>query len=1259
MSSDKYSIEIKIAGSLSDSFKSALQGAQAALDGLAEAAGASGSAVKAAAKDIGAGGSAVKAAARDIKAGNAAMERISKDADEGADSVSDLGDSADGAKKKFSRFNSVLKGVKSGISGFAKAAGKIGKATMKATAAGIGTATTAAVGLGTAAVNVGKEFETAMSQVSATMLLDQGTEEGKAAFQTLEDAARECGASTAFSATEAAEGLNYLALAGYDAEKAAAALPTVLKLAGAGAMELGDASDMVTDAMSALDIEATQDNLKAFADNLAMTASKSNTSVAQLGEAILTVGGTAQGLKGGTTELSAMAGILADSGIKASEGGTHIRNMIMSLQMPRNDKAAGMFKDLGLEAYDAAGNMRSMGDIFGDLNAQLAGASAADVNTTLSTIFKQTDLAAARAMMAATADSMDSLGVAVDASLAESGTSMAKLGINLNDMAKGFDTAMSQEAFAAQMMEQFGITGEQAGVIYSGLQSVVSGAGNRFEELSGYIADSKDACQDMYDIQLDNLEGDLKILSSAASDLGISFYKDVNGPLRAVTQTASNMVTQLNSAYKSGGLSAMMTEVGDCMAQMVNGVAQYAPMAVNVGIDLVQSLVDGVTQNSSGIASAAGEVLTAFAGGIFQLAPQLAFAGIDIIVQLADSLTAQAPQLLSSGTQAIANFVSGLVQRGPDVANAALGLTQALVTGIVSNAPTLLIASVQLVGSLVSGIGQMLPQVVQMGIQLILGLVQGLVSSLPAILSTGTQAIVGFIDGIIQALPLLLQGGLQLITMLVQGVMQNLPAIGQAAISIIGSLANGLISALPMVFEAVVAIPGIILEAVFTTDWLSIGLELVSSLATGIIDGLKSIGSSVMDTIKGWFGGGDDSTEAAESAASTVSSYADGIQANAGAVTGAASSLSTTAFSGMDFTAATAAGTQSADAFSTGLNGGMMDLCAGTSGISLDNAALAASFGQAGTEGADAFSTGLADGLAGFSVDTSSIGLDSAALAANLGQAGADGAAALGGNLNAGLASASADTSAQMAQITTAVQDNMSQADSAVQQKMAAMVSRIQSGGSQMVQAATSAAQGIKNAFGGIDLSQAGTNMMQGLVNGISSMQSQVEAAAKNVAQAAANSVNRALQIHSPSRLMIKSGQFVDEGLAGGMLKNTRIVKSASQAAMAQPVVETGAGVQNAMSRSFSDVREGIQGGGRVRSALDGIILSSSTVNNNDNGVENSNSEFSPSFVFSPTYNINGSASKDDIEQAGRDGQAEFERRMKAFLRKNGRTKFA
>ena len=1125
-----------------------------------------------------------------------------------------------------SSFKSSLQGAQKGLAGLAGAAGKIGGVTMKAAADGIGAATTAAVGLGTAAVNVGKEFETAMSQVAATKLLDMSTEDGKAQFQALENAARECGATTAFSATEAAEGLNYLALAGYETDKAVAALPTVLKLAGAGAMDLADASDMVTDAMSALNIEATQDNLNEFADKLAVTASESNTSVAQLGEAILTVGGTAQGLAGGTTELSASLGILADSGIKASEGGTHLRNMIMSLQMPRNNDAAALFNSLKLEAYDTEGKMRSLGDVFGDLNKRMQGATAEGVNKTLATIFKQTDLAAARAMLAATADSMDTLNTVVDASLSETGASMAGLGINLADMAKGFDATMSQEAFAAQAMEQFGITGEQAGVIYSGLQSIVNGTGNRFEELSGKIADSAGACQDMYDIQLNNLEGDMKILGSAASDLGISFYKDVNGPLREVTQTASGMVTQLNEAYQSGGLTAMLTEVGDCAAQAVNGIAQYAPMAVNVGIDLIQSLVTGIAQNSDGIASAAGDVLSAFLGGIFLLAPQIALAGLDIIVQLAQSFSGQLPEIAASGTQAVASFVDGLIRAGPDVSSAELSLVQSLITSIVSNAPTLLVAAVQLVGSLITGIAQMLPQLAQMGVQAVLGLAQGLISSLPTLLQIGTQAIVNLVDGITQALPMLIQGGFQLITMLVQGIAQNLPAIAQAAVTIIMSLAGGLITSLPQIFNAVKAIPGIILEAVFTTDWLSIGMELVSSLATGIIDGLKSIGSSVMNTVKGWFGGGDDSAAATESAASTVSSYASGIQANAGAVTGAASSLSSTAFSGMDFTAATNAGQQSAAAFQTGITDGMSSLTVDTSSIGLDSAALAANFGQAGTEGA----TALVDGFTAGSIGVT------------------DAVNTLGTEVNT-----SFDTTWQEANTKTqAAMQTMNQTVSTTSQQV---VTTIQSMSQSVVSTVQQMGSSIQGTLNGINLAQSGTNMMQGLVNGINSMRPQVESAAGGVAQAAASSVNNTLQIHSPSRLMDKSGQFVDEGLAGGMLKNAGKVKLAAQVAMAQPVMNIGKGMHGSITQSIMDIQAGMQGS-RVRSALDGVLSASSMVNNST--VDNS-SQSSPTFVYSPTYQIEGNASGDDIVRADKQLRAEFEKLMKEFIRKNGRVQFA
>lgn len=140
-------------------------------------------------------------------------------------------------------------------------------------------------------------------------------------MDTLTDLAKEMGETTAFSATECAEALNYLALAGYDTQQMCDTLPTVLNLAAAGGMELATASDMVTDAMSALGMETSDADV--MVDQMAKTASSTNTSVEQLGEGILKIGATARNVKGGTAELNTALGILANQRHQGSPRAAH------------------------------------------------------------------------------------------------------------------------------------------------------------------------------------------------------------------------------------------------------------------------------------------------------------------------------------------------------------------------------------------------------------------------------------------------------------------------------------------------------------------------------------------------------------------------------------------------------------------------------------------------------------------------------------------------------------------------------------------------------------------------------------------------------------------------------------------------------------------------------------------------------------------------------------------------------------------------
>lgn len=1070
----------------------------------------------------------------------------------------------------------VESSFKNALSQATKGLGSITKTVASATAAAA-----AAVGaMGIAAINTGREFEGAMSQVAATMLIDKTTAEGQKAFETLENAARECGASTAFSATEAAEALNYLALAGYDADKAATALPTVLKLAGAGAMDLASASDMVTDSMSALGIEATEANLTQFSDQLAQTASKANTSVAQLGEAILTVGGTAKGLAGGTTELNTALGILADNGLKGAEGGTHLRNIILSLQNPTDDAAASL-KSLGVDVYDSEGKMRGLNDVFKDLQGAMEGMNNAQKDSILSTLFNKTDLTAANAMLA-----------------------------NCTD---------------------------------------------RFDELSAAVENSAGACENMYAIQLDNLNGDIDILKSGLSDLGISIYKDLNGPLREMTQLATSMVGELSEAYKSGGMEGMVGAVGGCMAEVVNTIADYAPQVVSMGVDLLENFIGGITNNSGALATAAADVITVFVEGLFTLVPQVILAGIDILTQFVQSMTAQLPQLISTGTQAIVNFVSGIIQRLPEIISTALTLVQTLVNSIGQNAPMLIAAAIQLIGNLVIGIAQMLPQLLQMGIQLILSLVQGIISNLPLLLQMAVQIVTNLVTGIVQMLPMLIQGGIQLIISLIQGIIQNLPNIVQAAVQIVITLATGLIQAIPQLVAAIPQLVGAIIDTILSTNWLDVGIQIIK----GLIDGILSTGKSLWNAIKSLFTGGEvDIPDTSSQSAAVVNSYASGINSNAGTVTAAANSMATNAFSSMDTSGATAAGTQAGTAFSTGLTTSM------ASG-GLDATAFNTNMTNIGTTGATALNTGLNTGLAGTPVNTSGI-LDAATFSADMTAAGTNGATALTTGLNTGLSGTTINTSA-LAVDTSGLTTTMTTAGTSG----ATAIGTGMTGNSQAVtQAATTLGNDVNTALdsGWNKANTSAQTAMQRLATTVTSAASSAASAVKAAFE------NMTITIPKPRIPVISvSTSSVSYGDGGSVsVPNFSVSWNALGGIFDQPTIfNTPAGMQGVGEKGPEAIlpldtlwakmkeilNEAIAASGGA-SIIDAFIEKLKGIGTGGGGnTPELAGAGGPTIQYSPVYNLYGSAGKDEIAEADRMSQAEFNKLMKQYERDQQRRK--
>ena len=157
-------------------------------------------------------------------------------------------------------------------------------------------------------------------------------------------------------------------------------LPKVLDLAAAGDMDLAYASDLVTDSMAALNMETSQ--LDNYIDEMTKTAQKSNTSVSQLGEATLVCAGAVSMAEMSLETMNGELGVLANNGIKGAEGGTHLRNVILSLAAP-TDVASNTIESLGLQVADSSGNMRDLNNILIDLNSALDGMSSTEKTQTI------------------------------------------------------------------------------------------------------------------------------------------------------------------------------------------------------------------------------------------------------------------------------------------------------------------------------------------------------------------------------------------------------------------------------------------------------------------------------------------------------------------------------------------------------------------------------------------------------------------------------------------------------------------------------------------------------------------------------------------------------------------------------------------------------------------------------------------------------------------------------------------------------------
>lgn len=238
-------------------------------------------------------------------------------------------------------------------------------------------------GIGTATMKIGSDFDSQMSKVQA---VSGATGDD---LDKLREKAKDMGSETMFSATESAEALEYMALAGWETQEMLDGLPGVLDLAAAGALDLGRASDIVTDGMSMFQMEAEESSR--MSDVLAKAQAEANTNVEQLGEAMKMGGASASAAGESIESTSAILGVFADNGFKGSQAGTILDNMFRDVKNSAEDGAIAI-GDASIEVYDANGNMRAMSDIMADVEKATEGMSDEARDAALANVFQSRSL---------------------------------------------------------------------------------------------------------------------------------------------------------------------------------------------------------------------------------------------------------------------------------------------------------------------------------------------------------------------------------------------------------------------------------------------------------------------------------------------------------------------------------------------------------------------------------------------------------------------------------------------------------------------------------------------------------------------------------------------------------------------------------------------------------------------------------------------------------------------------------------------------
>lgn len=629
--------------------------------------------------------------------------------------TSDYENGLDNASNKSSSFGSK---IKSGL----KTAAKVGAVAITA-------ATTAVTAFAKASIDAGSRFDAAMSQVAA---VSGATGED---FDALRDKAMEMGSKTKFSASEAAEAFNYMAMAGWKTEDMLGGIEGIMNLAAASGENLATTSDIVTDALTAFGM--TADESGHFADVLAVASSNANTDVGMMGETFKYVAPVC-GTLGYSAEDAALAiGLMANSSVKGSMAGTALRSIIARLSTDAGASAnklgalGTLTEELGVEFYNTDGSARALGDVLLETREAWKDLTEEQKINYANTIAGQEGLAAWNAMMNASDADLEKL----TSSLEDCDGAALKMAETMQDNLAGDITKFKSALEGAQIVISDKLTPTLREFVQFGTDGV-SRLTTAFREngLSGAMSELGTILSDGLSMIMSMLpqmaEAGVGLLTALVQGIVDNLPIALDGAVQIVTTLATGLST---------GIPQLLVKIPEIIMALLSSLQEQLPTIAQAGIEMLQNLADGFASNIPSLLEQILPMILSFTETLRANFGQIIDAGIDLILKLVDGFIEGLPTLIAYIPTIITNITGLINDNLPKIIAAGVTIIGKLVVGLIQAIPTIIANLPQIINAIVNTFTAF--NWLNLGKSIITGLGNGLKSMVSFVKNIGSQLI--------------------------------------------------------------------------------------------------------------------------------------------------------------------------------------------------------------------------------------------------------------------------------------------------------------------------------------------------------------------------------------------------------------------------------------------------------------------------------------------------------------------------------------